>query len=285
MNTSDVLIIGASGPIGVCTLDIFSESGLSVIGASRHTGLHVDVMDNASVAQLLSSVNPRTIVYLATPAAVELEHSPKLVARSVDALARVAQLSADSGVERLVFASSSAVYGTTEREPRVESSPLTGSGGYAESKIRAEEALFSVFGESSSVLRVLRVFNVYGPGCTQSLINRLPLKGTQVWDSDMFVRDYVHVADVAKAIFSAANYSGICSKFNVGTGVGTSNAQLISEVQRWSPIEALPYPHGLSVSIANIDLATKELGFLPVTDLRDELASMFGCPYQDIKNA
>jgi UDP-glucose 4-epimerase len=272
MTEVDCLVIGASGPIGQNLLAALSALNLKTLGVSRSTSQPVDISDPVQAETLLTAVKPRRIVYLATPKISELEGSVELVEQTAATVGGVASASSELGVEKFVFLSSASVYGTNQPEPLKEGDPLRGKGGYAESKIRSEAAIADAFAGSPTRGISLRTFNVYGPGCDQSLINRLGDPTTSVWDTDQFVRDYIHVDDVVAGIINALDYKGTGEAFNLGTGVGTSNRDLITMTQTWGAFRQDTYEGPPSFSIADTRLSKTELGFEARVELGPETA-------------
>lgn len=271
MSSIDTIVIGASGPIGQASLELLNRDGKCAVGVSRSSAISVDVGNQIEVLNLFKKFRPQHVIYLAGPKAKELESHPEKSRLALSALERTANAAIDAGVGKFVFASSAAVYGTSNQEPRRENSPLEGSGYYAELKIQSEEKLIDLFAEFSSCLNILRIFNVYGPGCNDSLINQLAQTDTIVWDTERFVRDYIYVSDVAEAIVAAANYSGLSKVFNVGTGIGTSNAQLLNSVKSWSPVRHVPLTQSESYSVAETKFSKLELTFTARINLYEQL--------------
>ena len=178
----------------------------------------------------------------------------------------VCEAAASSGVQRVVYTSSAAVYGDKHRVPTKESATLHPESPYAESKARAEGILADSGVETVS----LRVFNVYGPGFDDSLVARL-LRSTAEEPAllrglDTFVRDYVHVGDVVSALLAStrAPMPSAHATINIGSGVPTSNRALIGALGD----HALYYRVAselASFSCADIGLAGAVLGFEPRT--------------------
>lgn len=261
MSNVDTLIFGASGPIGNDLTLNLARKGISTIGASRNGEVRVDVTEIEAVTGFLNELRPKNVIYLATPQLADLESDPSLVNVAALAAERIAESALKCGVQKFVFASSAAVYGTSEAEPRQESSELSGSGSYAELKIQSEDRLLRLFGDHSQALRVLRIFNVYGPGCTKSLINRLTCRDTTVLNSSKFVRDYVHVSDISESIITALKSDTTFSVFNVGTGIGTSNSEILDDVGSWTPVSIQDAPDVESYSVADMSRTKKILRF------------------------
>jgi UDP-glucose 4-epimerase len=79
---------------------------------------------------------------------------------AVGALRRFAFDCASHGVERMVFASSAAVYGTDSDTPRCEDDEVHADSPYAELKLRSEHALQDISGSTTLSALSLRIFNV-----------------------------------------------------------------------------------------------------------------------------
>ncbi len=137
---------------------------------------------------------------------------------------------------RMIFLSSCA-YGPTTG-PVNEDTPLRPTNPYSHSKKLSEEVVqfYSEFMGVPST--TLRLFNVYGPGQSEdfvvsriiSQIKNPGQKVLQLKNSDS-VRDFIYVDDVAAAIVFAIQ-KNLTGTFNVGTGKGTSIADLAALVQK-----------------------------------------------------
>ena len=272
MTEVDCLVIGASGPIGRSFRETLDADGYSSIGVSRSSTPRVDISDTRQAEELFGQLRPRTVAYLATSSGAELETDPSRIAASISTAQHVATLAAAAGVRNFVFCSSSAVYGTTTGPKITEGHPLLGTSGYARLKQDSEAAVLDTLRESPTRAVVLRVFNVYGPGCANSLINRLADPEQMIWDTDRFVRDYIHVADVAIALRQAIEYQGSHARFNVGTGRGTSNRELLAMTGSWSTPVRAQFTGVDSYSVADTRLTRAELGFEASITLESQIA-------------
>ncbi len=98
--------------------------------------LHGDVRDPAAVRRLVAGAE----VVVHTAAALPIQASrASIFSVNVDGTANVLAAALEAGARRVVFISSTAVYGVPDRHPIVETDPLAGVGWYGESKIRAED--------------------------------------------------------------------------------------------------------------------------------------------------
>lgn len=217
---TDLFVLGGSGPIGLAIRRAARDRGVSIVSASRRGPVQVDVEDVASVEAVIEETAPRVLVYLVNASHV----SPAQAAADLDAVARIG---ACHGVARILFASSAAVYGDGGEHPYPEDARLVGTSDYARSKILSEQAL-ETFSTASGVSTLsLRIFNVFGPGCGSSLITRLAVGDRpSLLLTTAFVRDYVHVDDVARAFIDAATLCDFTGAVNIARGVGIDNVQL-----------------------------------------------------------
>ena len=121
--------------------------------------LRGDVRDPLAVARLVRSTD---VVVHAAAALPILASRDSIRAVNVDGTANVLAASLEAGVGRVVFVSSTAVYGVPERHPIREDDPLVGVGWYGESKIEGE-AVCRAFGARGLETVILRPKTFLGP--------------------------------------------------------------------------------------------------------------------------
>lgn len=251
--TRPVLVVGATSPIGAAIgveLDRRGVSNAKTARTSGHALQRLDVDDPREVQDMLATVEPVSVIYLASPR----EFSVRSASVALASLERFANEASRLHVESMIFASSAAVYGTNQRTPRQEDDPLDPQGHYGQFKIDAETVLSRSSRELGLRIVSLRLFNVYGQRLEASLINRMFSGGTppEVFATRHFVRDYVHVRDVAQS-FVAATSSSVpgFTAINVGTGVGTDNLTLLADPGAHGTAREVP-PDFSSYSIADV---------------------------------
>lgn len=279
-----VLVTGAHGAIGthVCAALGTSRDGDVAVAVVRDAprretppGLRTVVADLAhpdAIARVIASERPRVVVHLAGMTGGACESDPATAsAVNVESTRAIAEaLATLDGPRRLVFASSAAVYGVGYEGPIPETAPPRGTSVYARTKIDAEAALLELSAPGGVETVALRIFNVYGPGFESSLVNRLIRASADAPVSLSggagVVRDYVHVADVVRAIEAgvAATVPDGFLAVNVGTGVGTSAQELVDLVGRSQPVHVDWAAGGdaptTNSSVADVTLATRALG-------------------------
>jgi len=200
---------------------------------------------------------------------------------------RLLRAAAAAGVRRLVYASSSSVYGANPALPKVESMPTEPMSPYAVSKLSAEQYAL-VFHRLYGLETVcLRYFNVFGPrqdpnspysGVVSRFIDAITSGAPPTIHGDgEQTRDFTYVENVARANFAATEKPGAAgSVYNIGCGTRASVNELwriMAELSgsklepTYLPVRSGDVPH----SLADIARARKDLGFEPSIDLREGL--------------
>lgn len=203
-----------------------------------------------------------------------------------------------AGAKRVVFASSSAVYGDADRVPHTEDHIGRPLSPYAATK-RMDEIYADSFGMSYGMECIgLRYFNVYGPrqdpnGPYAAVIPRwmsalAALERPTINGSGQITRDFVHVEDVVQANLRAAvsaDESALNRVFNIGQGRETTLFELFAQIRaaigRYVP-DALslepsigpPRQGDILRSAADIRAARMLLGYTPRVSLDDGLSRL-----------
>jgi nucleoside-diphosphate-sugar epimerase len=141
-------------------------------------------------------------------------------------------------VSRVLYASSTEVYGESTGAPMTEEHPLAPLNTYAVSKLAADRLCFTFFHEHKIPVVVARIYNCYGPRATQpyvipEIITQLD-KGPVVSLGNFDARrDFTYVEDTARALVAVvASDIPDGEAVNVGSGVTFSVRELVDEVGR-----------------------------------------------------
>jgi nucleoside-diphosphate-sugar epimerase len=192
-----------------------------------------------------------------------------------------------AGVERVVYAASSAAYGETPTLPKVETMTPDPRSPYASGKLAAEH-MMSVWGRVYGLRTVcLRYFNVYGPRQADdspytgviAIFARALIDGRRptIFGDGGQTRDFTFIDDVV-----AANLAAVAADLspgeilNVGRGEQVSLLRLLREMAEICGVEVDPIFEPVRAgdvrdSLASIEKACRLLGWEPRTDLRGGL--------------
>jgi nucleoside-diphosphate-sugar epimerase len=210
------------------------------------------------------------------------------LAVNVGGTANVLAAARDAGVRRVVYASSSSVYGDSDRLPKREGEEGRPLSPYALSKVMDEE-LAETFARCFGMELIgLRYFNVYGPrqdpdGPYAAVIPRFfkaYLAGVApvIYGDGAQSRDFTFVADaVAANLLAATAPPSACGRaFNVSGGNQTSVNDLAAAVRRAvgagpEPRHEPSRPGDVLHSAADLSLARRSLGYAPSTSLDEGL--------------
>jgi len=194
----------------------------------------------------------------------------------------------DEGVRRVVFASSSSVYGNTGTLPRVESAAVDPIAPYAVAKLAAERYCVSFSRVYAIETLALRYFNVFGPRqdptsqyaavvprFIQAIAGGNPVT---IFGDGTQSRDFTYVANVVQANMLAAEAEGVNGAvLNIATGSPVTVNDLAATIGRLldRPVEIryLPARAGdVSHSWADFGEAKRLLGYEPSVGIEEGLA-------------
>ena len=206
----------------------------------------------------------------------------------------------ETGVKRVVFASSAAIYGENQNLPIKEQDaglfPLISP--YAESKLANEIDIHALSGDSITSIG-LRFFNIYGhnelfeehlasviPAFVEKIRHR---QSPSIYGDGSATRDFVHLSDVYSAIMRSlvvdkANLNE-ARNYNVASGVTVSMLELVNSIniqmskidENWisiSPKIGESRQGDISHSCADITLARNNLSWTPKVNLEEGLREM-----------
>ena len=300
-----VLVTGGAGYIGshlvrqlldsgylVTVFDNLSTGKLENID-SRAKFIEGDLADLNLLRDILSAGNFEAVFHMA--ASIEVEESvknpEKYFENNVTNTSRLLTAMHESGVKKIIFSSSAAVYGEQQVVPIPETARLLPNNPYGFNKMLGEELIryYCEYAGMSAV--VFRYFNACGcdfdgkikPTHESHLIpivlsvaaGKKPFMLINGEDYNTFdrtcLRDYVHVLDICRAHILALPAMDKGEKFkvyNIGTGKGMSVKQIINgaaeTLNKIIPMEIGPRRAGdAPATVADNSKIARELGFVP----------------------
>lgn len=305
--TRRALITGGAGFIGSHVADLFLNNGWSVdivdnLSSGRrenvapNAALHVLDIRSTEAGDLAASGSFDVIAHLAAQIDVRKSVNDPAFDASVNVLGALNLLEgarrANGGRTRFVFASTGgALYGDHATPPNNETVAKEPDSPYGIAKF-ATELYMSYYARVQGMdMAAVRFANVYGPRqdphgeagvvaiFCQRILSGRPLT---VFGDGKQTRDYVHVSDVAAAVFAAATAALPDPRrlddraFNIGTGIPTSVIELAEVLRRAAgspaPIEFAPKrPGEQQESFLTVDKARSQLGWTPRVSLEQGL--------------
>lgn len=293
-----IVVTGGAGFIGSHVVDALINEGNEVhivdnlSAGSRenvnpHATLHVeDIRDLGALRKIIAGA--KYVFHLAAIPRVQYTIENPLESHDVNVNGTLNVLLAakEGGVQRVVFAASSAAYGDQSIMPITENmSPLPKSP-YGLQKLTGElyGELFSRIYDLPTVS--LRYFNVYGPrmnpegayALVMTYFKKLRKEGKPltITGDGTQTRDFVHVEDVVRATLLAAQSNTVGKGEVINIGAGKNNCLSVNKIAEiiGGPVEYIPArlePHD---TLADISKAKKLLGWEPVISIEEGLKKL-----------
>ena len=310
----NIFVTGGAGYIGSATAEALIQAGHSVtVYDSLVTGhraavpagakfIHASLDDSHALAEALTSTKYDAIMHFAAfiEAGESMKDPGKFFRNNFTNSLQLMETAVKSGVKKMVFSSTAAVYQSSE-EPLTEESTLGPTNVYGHTKLMTEQAMEwyrSIYGLHFAVLRY---FNACGalPGRGEAhqpeshLIPRVldialgraesaTIYGTDYPTPDgTCIRDYIHIGDLVSAHILALGALDKRDKmiFNVGSGNGFSVREVIDAARKVTgraiPVVESPRRPGDSARlVASPNKIMTELGWKPTrTNMQDILSS------------
>jgi len=313
-----VLITGGVGYIGsvisaylldndyaVAVVDDLSTGNKEAIDkrATFHSG---SILDETFLTEVLNGID--TVIHCAAKSLVEESFASSQLYSQVNSDGTRTLLNAmtKTGVNKIIFSSTAAVYGQANNNPLLENSQINPINPYGQSKYAAEQ-LISEFAKKRNAAITFRYFNVAGsyknnngellvenhqnethliPKIIKNILQNSQASKVEIYGSDFptkdgtCIRDYLHVQDLAYAHLLAIEKfeTGTSKVFNLGSGVGYSVLEVINEIERVMGVKLnrviSPARTGdPAVLLAAIDKAKDQLGWKPEATLNEIISS------------
>lgn len=296
-----VLVTGGAGFIGSHIVDHLLTAGHDVVvldnmSTGSETNLHPDAvlyrmdMENPMINEIFQQEKPEIVIHQAAQTVVQTSVREPLHDANVNILGTINILEACrmSGVAKVIYASSAAIYGDPQYVPIDEHHPVNPLSGYGISKYTPEQYLrvyHNLYGLKYTILRYANVYGIrqdpQGEGGVISIfidkvIGKIPCT---IYGDGEQTRDYVYVEDVARANVAALHH-GDGNFYNIGTGVHTTLNQLVFQLQQISghAMDTIYEPERLGDikhSYFTVQKAVRELDWSPQVQLADGLAKTY----------
>lgn len=247
-----------------------------------------DIRNNAALEEIFKREKPELIIHLAARAGVRASlNNPVLYTEvNVDGTLNLLDLAKKYNVKKIIFGSSSSVYGNTSHIPfREDDTNIQPISPYGVSKLSAEyycEIYNKLFGID---IIALRFFTVYGPRQRPDMaifkFAKCILEGKKigVFGNSKTQRDYTFVSDIVDGIYTAISKKpkGNFEIYNLGNSHMVELSYLIKllekNIGKKAKIKRLPEQTGdVRLTYANISKAKKDLNYNPKVSIEEGIS-------------
>ena len=308
------LVTGGAGYIGSHVVKALAHAGLSTVVVDDLSSgfrqfvdpevpfVYGSILDGELLVKTIADHDVNGVIHVAgyKYAGVSVQRPLHTYEQNVTGTAVLLAAMADKNVDKIVFSSSAAVYGTPPTELVTEDTPKNPQSPYGESKLIGEWLLRDQGVAAGLKHTSLRYFNVVGSGHPSlydtSPHNLFPLVFAALKDGrtpringDDYdtpdgtnVRDYVHVADLATSHVAAAIRldagEPLEAAYNLGSGDGSSVGDIMRAVAdvtgiAFDPVIGPRRPGDPARIVATGELAARDLDWKMRHDLREMVAS------------
>ena len=296
-----IFVTGGAGYIGSVTAELLLDEGHEVAifdnlieghrraVDSRARFIEGDLADRGQIERALSNTRPDAVMHFAAYALVpeSMRDPSKYFRNNVSNGLNLLDAMLTTGVQRIIFSSTCALFGPPDRVPIDETAPARPANPYGESKLAFEKILRWYDQVHGLKFVCLRYFNAAGatedlgedhrpethliPNVLKVALGQRPsleIYGTDYETPDgTCIRDYIHIVDLAHAHILAlgATASGF---YNLGTGGGSSVREVIAACRKITgrkidTIEKPRRPGDPPRLIASSEKIKNELGWQP----------------------
>lgn len=254
-------------------------------GNPRYRLVEADIRDRARVLSIFEEERFDAVVHLAARAGVRPSIREPVLYEEVNSVATLHLLEAavSNGKPRFLFASSSSVYGASERIPFSEEDPADRPiSPYAATKRAGEMHVFTAHRLHGLPAACLRFFTVYGPRQRPEMAISRFIRDIDAGRPIPFFgeggsrRDYTYVDDVLDGVEAALETPIEYEIVNLGGAHPVTLSDLVAEIERATGRRAVldrqpEQPGDVPITCAAVDKASRLLGFRPKVSLREGL--------------
>lgn len=255
------LVTGGAGFLGSHMCDLLLGKGASILcvdnlsNGKKENILHnfknknfkflrIDVNDFRKLKPIFAQFKPDYVMHYAAMVGVKkTSNNPLEVFRDIEGIKNIAELSRKYGVKKILFTSSSEVYGEPIKLPIAEDDTFNGKWPYSLVKILGEQYFTAYYEKYGIPVTIVRFFNAYGPrqdfgdsGFVVSVFlkNALSGKPLMIFGDGRQTRDFVYVNDNVRLTFEAFLNDEINGKpMNIGSGKSIHIIDLANEIKKF----------------------------------------------------
>jgi len=298
-----ILVIGGAGFIGRSLLKCIRENypdfkltsfdlnPVSIEGVDDHIG---SVLDKKSLSKIFKNYD--CVIHLAAVLGVRRTEIERLLCLDVNiqGTKNVLDECKNNNISKIIFISSSEVYGDQKIIPITENNPLNPKSVYAISKLAGEEYVQAYSSQFGMNYNIIRFFNVYGPGQVAEFVipkfvsNISKNIAPNIYGDGNQIRSFCHVDDASKGVISLIMDSKSPGEiFHIGNDTEPISLKELAEkaiqinnsdlTPNFIPLNRSDRNEGREIykRIPDISKARKLLNYNPKISLEDGLSDMF----------
>jgi UDP-glucose 4-epimerase len=297
-----IVVTGGAGFIGSHIVDQLVEKGAIVTvidnlvtgninnlekSKSQIKFENIDILDDVKVRKVLKRQD--VVFHLAANADVpySVNHPDYDFKVNIDGSFNILKACLDYKIQKVIFASSAAIYGNPIYTPIDENHPTNPVSPYGASKLAIEHLGRSYFHTYGLPFVTMRIFNTYGERQPRyvmyDLLKKLYKnnKELEVLGTGDQLRDYSYVTDTASAFILAAEKANGGDIYNIAGGKVTSIKQVVQYILKALNINKIEINYtnkswagDITVLSANINKIQNKLGFVPQIKLSDGIRKL-----------
>lgn len=298
-NTANTLVIGGAGFIGAHLVPQLVATGrrVTVFGRSRTPRYKLpvgvvyvagDFAQHDLVSSLLDTHQDVIHLAYATVPNTSFENPLADLLQNLPPTVRLFSEAADRGVKLVLVSSGGTVYGEAVELPIRETHPTKPISPYGVTKLTLENYAYLYAATHGLKFVCVRPSNAYGVGqrpfvgqgfiatAMASAMRGMPIK---IFGQCGTVRDYLYVSDLASGIVNALEHGHLSETYNLGSGVGLSNLDVIEiiksivdEIECDVQVENLPErAFDVKANVLDSTKLQKQTGWAPQVKFEDGL--------------
>ena len=282
-----ILVTGGTGFIGTSLVKKLSKHEISVV--SRHKSRKnkyylVDITNKKNLGTVFSKERPEYVFHLAAQVNPRLSMEKPIEDTKVNLFGtmNVLDMCRKYDTRKIIFSSTSAVYGEPRYLPVDEKHETLPISIYGASKLTAEKYTEMYCNAYGIKYTILRYANVYGPG-SRSVIsifvkNIIRKKSPMIFGDGNQTRDYIYIDDIVRAtILAIKNADNL--KLNIGTGKEASIKNIVSIISKQleSSIKPIYKPEKkgeIKKIFLDVSIAKKYLKWKPLIDVNSGIKKL-----------
>ena len=301
---NQTIVIGGAGFIGKHLTKVLTEAGreVYVVGRSENApkGLPAgcpyiagNYGDRKTLKKILKSGCEVVDLAYSTVPKTSFEDPLYDLNSNLPASVALMEEALKIGVRRVVLVSSGGtVYGPAESLPITENYPTRPISPYGITKLAVEHYAMMYHRNAKLPVIVVRPGNAYGEdqrtGKGQGFLAEaidaiLSGREVEIYGQKGTIRDYTHVSDVALGVMAALFHGNDGKIYNLGTGVGASNLEIISILREFAEKDGFPVQtrilpardYDVEANVLDSARLRKDTGWSPKIELKEGIRQMW----------